>query len=441
MIIKAYRFRLEPKQRHRATLQASADCCRFVWNWALQQRNDTWQAVKDLPPERRSEALHECTQAKQSQQLPHLKCQFPFLAVAPAGALQQVLLDLERAWQGFFDKRTMHPRYHRKGDNDAFRESDSKKISVNAQAIRLPKVGWINYTNSRGKWWRSAIIRQATVVRDGHEWFVAIIVGVEPEQIIPKSNSAVGIDLGVTQALTIVTDVEDNLVYHLPTASAGERRHLRTLQRRLSRTQRGSCNRDKAMKRFGKFTRRIKNRVHNSLHKITTFMAKNHGCVAIEDLRVQEMTTSARGTEKLPGKNFSAKAGLNRAIREHCWGETRRQFVYKCSWYGSDLQVVPAAYTSQKCSKCGHVSSQNRTSRDIFRCVVCGHTENADVNAGRNILRAGLALSACGASSGGVEPGTHSGAPPQGDLAGSPDHLRSGGCQRKPNQEFSARVS
>jgi putative transposase len=115
-------------------------------------------------------------------------------------------------------------------------------------------------------------------------------------------------------------------------------------------------------------------------------LANSHGLIVIEDLRIKNMTGSAKGTLAQPGVNVAQKRGLNRSILAQGWGELHRQLAYKTGWYGSQLAVVPASYTSQTCSARGVVDARSRESQTRFRCTASGHTEHADVNAARVIL-------------------------------------------------------
>ncbi len=135
----------------------------------------------------------------------------------------------------------------------------------------------------------------------------------------------------------------------------------------------------------------------NFLHKLTTHIAKNHGVVVIEDLRVKNMTRSAKGTIRSPGKNVAQKRGLNRAILRQGWGEMEQMLAYKLDRNGGTLVKVSPAYTSQMCGQCGVVDRRSRTSQAVFACAACGHMAHADINAARNILAAGLAVTARGA--------------------------------------------
>ena len=118
--------------------------------------------------------------------------------------------------------------------------------------------------------------------------------------------------------------------------------------------------------------------------------------VYIEDLKVRNMSDSARGTVQEPGKGVRSKSGLNKAILDQGWFEFRRQLTYKEQWRGGRVVAVPPQHTSQTCAKCGHVCAENRRSQAQFICVACGHEDDADVNAANNIMRAGQVLSVCG---------------------------------------------
>ena len=132
------------------------------------------------------------------------------------------------------------------------------------------------------------------------------------------------------------------------------------------------------------------------LHKTTTTLSKNHAMIVIEDLKVVNMTQSAKGTVENPGTHVAAKTGLNRSILDQGWGELRRQLTYKQAFRGGDVLAVPAHNTSRKCPSCHHISADNRKTQAIFKCVACGLTENADVVGAINVLARGHRVLACG---------------------------------------------
>jgi len=110
------------------------------------------------------------------------------------------------------------------------------------------------------------------------------------------------------------------------------------------------------------------------------------------------MSASAKGSIEEPGRSVKAKSGLNKSILDQGWYEFRRQLDYKLFWRGGMLVEVNPRHTSQQCSCCGHTAKENRISQDVFRCQVCGHAENADVNAAKNILTVGQTGIACQAN-------------------------------------------
>ena len=212
---------------------------------------------------------------------------------------------------------------------------------------------------------------------------VDLVYEVEREPL-PPSESAVGIDAGVAQRLMLSdgTLIEGRKI---------DRRRERRLARAVSRSKRGSKTRRKRIKSLAREKRRIKVRNRNECHRMTTEIVREHGLIAVEALAIPNMTRSAAGTIEEPGRNVAQKRGLNRSIHEQTWGLIRNQLAYKAEWAGREYVEVDPQYTSQTCSVCGVVDAKSRRSQAEFRCLACGHRANADLNAARNILRAGLA--------------------------------------------------
>ena len=384
-IMKGHRFRLDLDEAQEALCSHTAGICRFLWNLALEQRSLAW-----------THGRHSVGYNTQAAELAGLKAAFPWIGEAPHHCLQQTLRDLDRAFQSFFAKRASYPTFRKKFQRDSFRFPDPKQFVVDeaGQRMKLPKLGRVSYRNGKG---RHALhlagkAKSITVSREGKHWFVSVLCEVEVADPKPIQAPAVGVDLGVAQA--IMTSSGEVLAV-LGMTKAEERRKAR-LQRSLSRKRKGSKNRSKARIRLAEFQTRISRRRRDSIHKATTYLSKNHGRVVVEDLRVKNMTASAKGTPEAPGRNVKAKAGLNRVILDKGFGEIRRQLEYKCRWYGSELVAVNPAYTSQRCSVCGHTEAGNRRTQAEFCCLECGHAENADRNAAKNILEAGTGLPAAG---------------------------------------------
>ena len=390
--LKGHRFRLDLNEGQAGLCSRTAGICRFLRNLALEQRSLAWKHGK-----------HSVGWAAQDAELKSLKQAASWIAEAPHHCLQQTLWDLDRAFQNFFAGRAAYPTFQKKFAHDSFRFPDPKQFQVDEvrQRIKLPKLGWVPYRNGLG---RHALklagtVKSITVAREGRHWFASILCEQEVAEPQPVLGPAVGVDLGVAQAITLST----GRVLPVRGKTKAEERRQARLQRAFDCKKKGSRNRAKARTRLAEFQARISRRRRDSINKATTMLAKSHSLVVLEDLRVKGMTASAAGTIEAPGENVRQKAGLNRVILDKGWGEIRRQLDYKTRWYGSKLVVVPPAYTSQRCSApgCGHTEEGNRTSQARFCCLKCGHTENADLNAAKNILSKGTAdgpsVSACGA--------------------------------------------
>ena len=177
-----------------------------------------------------------------------------------------------------------------------------------------------------------------------------------------------------------------------------KRKRLKKAQRSLSRKKKGSKNRQKARKRVAKIHNSIRNSRNDFLHKASTTVSKNHATVAMEDLKVRNMSASASGTLEEPGKNVRQKSGLNRSILDQGWGMFKDQLEYKLKRRGGELVLVPPHHTSQKCPMCGHTHKDNRKTQAEFICQECGYENNADIVGALNVLAAGLAVrsNACG---------------------------------------------
>jgi len=126
--------------------------------------------------------------------------------------------------------------------------------------------------------------------------------------------------------------------------------------------------------------------------KASTGIARRFDVIRVEDLKIGNMTRSARGTRENPGRNVRAKAGLNRGILGSGWGLLVRRLVDKAP---GRVEKIKPHYTSQRCSACGQADRGSRESQAVFRCTACGFACNADVNAAINIA-AGHAVTARG---------------------------------------------
>ncbi len=168
--------------------------------------------------------------------------------------------------------------------------------------------------------------------------------------------------------------------------------HARCLERKLARAKRGSNRRARVERAIAKLRAREADARKDWAEKASTDLARRFDVIRIEDLRINNMTRSATGTITEPGRNVRAKAGLNQGILASAWGRLVRRLQDKAP---GRVEKINPAFTSQRCSACGHIAAGSPESQALFRCVACGYACNSDVNAARNIA-AGHAVTARG---------------------------------------------
>ncbi len=376
------RYRLYPSPEQAGRLTAWGHTCRAVWNLALEQRQFAWQQRR-----------HTMRSAEQCAHLTQARTDLPWLADLPAQSAQQVLRHLDRAFDNWWNPE--HPaeapkRKKRRADLSVSfpgQAVEVRKLSRHWAQVRLPKIGWVRFRMSRPL---GGTLRNAAVSGGGAgAWHVSFGVAADRKPAVPNGLPGCGVDFGI--ACSAYVSDEDAPRLMPPTLAPRERQRLLGLERRKAR-QVAYAKRHNG----GKYSRRLRKTIaaiaelrsrqarrrQDFTHKLTTGLAKNHGWVGIEDLRVRNMTASAKGTAESPGRNGRQKAGLNRGILDNAPYERRRQLEYKAALFGSELRAVPAPYTSQACSACGVVDKASRPGcgRE-FACTACGHQEHADKNA------------------------------------------------------------
>lgn len=376
---KAFRYRIYPTPDQAKALARIAGCCRVVYNLGLEQRR-VWGP------------RHRIRYESQAGELPALKAAFPWLAEAPSHCLQQALIDLDSGFKRFFGGSAGCPRPRLKRDGLTMRFPDPKQIRLDpdGQRLVLPKFG---KTRSDGGALSIRLhrphegkLRSVTVSYRGGLWYASLLCSVEQEPL-PAGADRLGLDMGIARPIALsdggvmaLTRMPDRLV-----------RQQRLRQQALARTRKGSASRRKAVTRLAATLGHIARRREDAAHKATRELADRAAVLAIEDLRVRNMTASARGTVDQPGRNVRQKAGLNRSMLDVSPRRIRTQLAYKTAWRETTLVAVPPHHSSRTCSDCGHVAAENRESQAVFRCRQCGHQANADTNAARVILQRGLA--------------------------------------------------
>ena len=359
----------------------SAHCghARFVWNLAVEQQQH-WQ------PDRKAPGYVE-----QAAQLTEARAEYSWLRAGSQTVQQQALRDFAQAIQNFFNGTHRRPTWRKAGVHEGFRQVAVKprhveRLNRRFGRVWVPKVGWVRFRLSRPV---PHGVKSYRVTRDrSGRWHVAF-AHIPAAISGPRDGSVVGIDRGVVVSAALSTGE----LLHAPGLTRGEAKRLTVLQQRLARATRGSNRRLRTKTAIAKLRARETDRRKDWAEKATTDLARRFDTIRIEALDVRAMTRSARGTVEQPGVCVAQKRGLNRAIGRSGWGLLAARLQHKA--YGR-VEQIPAAYTSQRCSACGHVAPGNRKSQAVFECQACTAGRcNADVNAARNIA-AGRAATARG---------------------------------------------
>lgn len=359
LVNKAFRIRVYPNERQLVRVAVWEGALRWLWNVALEQRLMGLARPRD---ERRYPTAFD-----QINELTELRAALPWLADVPRNVCAQLLVELDRAWQRCFAKLARAPRFKRKGrDALSFCEPHPKVWRIDGSNVRFPKLGTLRTVLHRpieGK------PKTCTLKRDGDQWFVSIACEVEIADTIPREGPVVAIDRGV---VNVVGDSDGRLV---PSPRFHERalKRLARAQRTISRRKKGSKNREKAKLRVTRLHRKVRRQRDHFLHVLSCGYAKSHGVVVLEKLEVRNMVRVG--------------GGLARGIGDAGWSRLEHMLDYKLAWSGGHTEYVVAAYSSQACSECGCVDAASRVSQSLFRCTTCGHTEHADLNAPKVLLK------------------------------------------------------
>lgn len=376
MILRGFRYKLNPTPEQEAAFRQHAGVCRLVYNLALEQRRDWFRHY-----ERQTGA--KLNYVAQAQQLTELRAAFDWIAAVSQTCQQQALRDLDKAFGNFFARRAKYPKPRRREINDSFRfqgrEVETRRLNAKWSMARLPKIGWVKFRDTRPM--RGAL-KNVTVARSANGWHIALACEIA-HQAPANIRPAIGIDRGVANTLALSTGE----LLSVPASLEAIERRKRRAQRIVARRKRGSNRRAKQLRRVAKLSARIARIRADWNHRTTTEIAERFGCVVVEDLKIKNMTASAAGTVAAPGRNVRQKAGLNRSILNQGWFSFETKLAYKLDERGGTLAKVDPAYTSQTCSECGCIDARNRESQARFVCVECGYGAHADSNAALNILR------------------------------------------------------
>lgn len=368
-VLRAFRYRFEPTSEQAALLRRTIGCCRLVYNKALHQRSEAWTTgKKSIGYVAQSASL---TAWKKTDEL-------LFLNEVSSVPLQQTLRHLQTAYKNFFQKRAKYPSFkkRRSGGSAEYTRSAFRMIDGELFLAKMDAPLAIRWSRPLPKGVEPSTV---TVSFDAAgRWHVSMLCEDASIKKLKRVKAAVGIDVGLNALVTLSTGE------HIanPRYDAGELARKQRLSRRYARTKKGSKNRERARLKLARLHARVSDRRRDHLHKLSTRLVRENQAIVVEDLNVRGMV-----------RNRS----LARSISDAGWSMLVAQLVYKCEWYGRTLIKVDRWFPSSKtCSACGLVRDQLDLSVRQWRCE-CGAEHDRDHNAAKNILAAGLAVSACGA--------------------------------------------
>ncbi|MFF0000823.1 RNA-guided endonuclease InsQ/TnpB family protein [Streptomyces avermitilis] len=371
---RAFKYRFCPTDAQAAELSRTFGCVRKVYNLALAARTEAWARQERVTYSQTSAML---TVWKKTEEL-------AFLSEVSSVPLQQTLRHLQGAFTHFFAKRANYPRFKSKRKSRASAEYTSSAFTFRDGRLKLAKMaGPLDIVWSRPLP-EGSVPTTVTVSRDAAgRWFVSMLCDDPTVKPLAATDAAVGIDLGLDHLLTLSTGEKITNPRH----ERRDRDRLGKAQRSLARKARGDgANRRKARIKVARIHARITDRRRDGLHKLTTRLVRENQTLVIEDLSVRNMVKNHR---------------LARAISDASWAEFRSLLEYKAQWYGREVIAVDRFFPSSKlCSHCGTLQGTMPLSVRRWTCD-CGTTHDRDVNAAKNLLAAGLAVTVCGA---GVRP-------------------------------------
>ncbi|EKD11714.1 transposase IS605 OrfB family [Arthrospira platensis C1] len=292
----------------------------------------------------------------------YVKPQYPWMSELSSKVDQYAFINLGDAFKRFFKGISSYPKFKKKGHHDSFTlDNSGKPFNLSGTRHKLPFVGWVSTFEALPESW----VKKVTIARQAGDWYMSFFVEITPE-ITPKYRERIGVDLGINNWATC----SDGTQFSNPKAYKAATQKLARLQRHLSRKVKGSKNWAKCLLKVQKLHQRVANIRRDTIHKITTFLAKNHSQVVIEDLNVSGML-----------KNH----GLAGSIADASFYEFRRQLGYKAERYGSKLIIADRFYpSSQLCSNCGYRQKMPLVRR-TFECPNCGLKIDRDLNASINL--------------------------------------------------------
>ncbi|PSB10397.1 transposase [Pleurocapsa sp. CCALA 161] len=379
MTERAYKYRFYPTLPQENLLRRTMGCVRLVYNKALAAKTEGWYQRQERVGYNQTSSM--LTDWKKEEDL-------VFLNEVSSVPLQQTLRHLSKAFENFWAKRAKYPNFKKKrnGGNAEFTRAAFKYRDGKLWLAKCKEPLHIVWSRLLPDGTSPSTV--TVKLEPSGRWFVSLLIDDPTVQPLPPTDKKVGIDVGISSLLTtsdgekIANPKHFNRLYQ----------KLKVAQKLLSRKTKGSNNRYKARLEVAKIHAKIKDARTDFLHKLTTGLVRANGVIAIEDLAIRNMV-----------KNHK----LARSISDAAWGEMFRQLEYKCEWYGRKLVKIDRFFPSSKrCNHCGFVMDSLPLDIRSWDCPSCKTIGiDRDINAGKNILAAGLAVIVCGSD---IRPNRHS---------------------------------
>lgn len=409
----AHKTRLHVNNRQASFLRQCIGIRRLAYNWALAEwewNYFVWRCWQDedlcgpRPPKPENfKKLNMLSADKLFNKFKKdMKAEMPWLYDVPSCCGQQAITrDLDNAIKRFFKnlktvklgEKPGYPKFkNRHRDRSVtFTNAVIKSQHIRGNRLVLPKkMG----TAKLGQQLRyDGKLMKTTITEKAGKFYCSFVIEQQPSDmrvLPPAKNQAevVGIDLGVCNFATLNTGQKIEPAH----AYAKHKNRIARANRKLAKMKKFSNNWKKQRQLIAKLEFSEANVRANHHHKISSQLAKLYGTVVLEDLKIKNMTKSAKGNKAKPGKNVKQKSGLNRSILDCGFYQFRSFVQYKTERHGGNLVLVNPKYTSQECNRCGHTTKLNRKKQAEFKCIACGHSDHADVNAAKNIRDRGLKI-------------------------------------------------
>ncbi|WP_066384159.1 RNA-guided endonuclease InsQ/TnpB family protein [Anabaena sp. CA = ATCC 33047] len=373
-MLLGFKTQLKVSQQQRLLLAQHAGVARHAWNQGLALCQQLLQHNKLNPQDQikfpTAIDLHKWLVAS-------IKSTHPWYYQVSKCAPQYALRHLSDAFKSFFHKTKGFPKFKKKGRHDSFTLDGA--IKIDTRKVRVPVIGWLKTYEDLPIGYQP---KSVTISKQAHQWFISWKIEVETSTT-PKTQEFVGVDLGINHLATLSTgEIFDGVKSYQKYESK-----LARMQYLNRHKQPSSSNYRKSQIKIARLHQKIANIRKDTLHKITTYISKNHALIGIEDLNVSFMLANGK---------------LAKAIADMGFYEFRRQLEYKTQLYGSKLVIVDRFYPSSKtCSSCGEQKSSLSLSQRVFKCEHCGWECDRDVNAAINLCQEAtrLVVLACGLDS------------------------------------------